>query len=145
MNLLPDHVRPQYEPGEKVPPLSESFLRYSNHWRDGVRQFQIDLENGRYDPEWLRQAENAVEERAEGAYDNFKELEFEQFWGQKQKLDRSLVAGESSQIRLSTLIENGVVRTGDVWRLSRGFSLPGGRLLIEKEAKVCIPPVQLGF
>lgn len=81
-----------------------------------------------------------MQERAEGAFDNFKEQEFEEFWGQKQKLDKSLAAGESSQIKLDTLIENGLVREGDIWKLSRGFGSPGARgrkVLVEKEAKVC--------
>lgn len=121
----------------KIPPLPESFVRYDNPWRDGVRQFQVDLENGRYDPEWIRQAEVAVRERAEGLFDDFKEREFEQFWGQKQKMDRSLAAGESSQVKLKMLVEHGVIRVGDVWKLSRGFNVPGGRVLVEKEAKAC--------
>lgn len=145
LDLLPDHIHAHPYPGEdgKIPALPES-LRYSNHWRDGVRQFQVDLENGRYDPEWLQQAEQAVQERAEGAFDDFKEQEFEEFWGQKQKLDKSLVAGESSQVKLGTLIENGLVREGDIWKLSRGFggSAPRGRkILVEKEAKVRWLPV----
>lgn len=111
-------------------------MRYSNHWRDGVRQFQLDLENGRYDPQWLKQAEKAVQERAEGGFDKFKEQEFEEFWGQKQKFDRSLAAGESSQVKLGTLVEHGLVRAGDIWKLSRGFGR-GGKILVEKEAKVC--------
>lgn len=121
----------------KIPPLPESFLRYDNPWRDAVRQFQVDLENGRYDPEWIRQADIAVQERANGEFDDFKEREFEEFWGQKQRMDKSLSAGESSQVKLTTLVEQGVVRVGDVWKISRGFNVPGGRLLIEKEAKVC--------
>lgn len=122
---------------KKLPPPPEAFLRYSSHWRDGVRQFQVDLENGRYDPEWIRQADEATYERAVGEFDDFKNREFEQFWGQKQTFDKSLAAGESSQIKLKTLIDHGVVRVGDVWKLIRGFNIPSGRLLIEKEAKVC--------
>ena len=127
----------------KIPPLPESFLRYNNPWRDAVRQFQVDLENGRYDLEWIRQADVAVQERANGEFDDFKEREFEEFWGQKQRMDKSLSAGESSQVKLMTLIEQGVVRMGDVWKISRSFNVPSGRLLIEKEAKVC--PLSIGY
>lgn len=127
----------------KIPPLPESFLRYDNPWRDAVRQFQVDLENGRYDLEWIRQADVAVQERANGEFDDFKEREFEEFWGQKQRMDKSLSAGESSQVKLMTLIEQGVVRMGDVWKISRSFNVPSGRLLIEKEAKVC--PLSIGY
>lgn len=136
--LLPDHVHPHPYAGEddKIPALPESFLRYSNHWRDGVRQFQVDLENGQYDPKWVKQAKKAVQERAAGDFDKFKEQEFEEFWGQKQKFDRSLAAGESSQVKLGTLVEHGVVRAGDTWKLSRGFG-HGRKIMVEKEAKVC--------
>lgn len=142
LDLLPDHIHPIPDPpGEdgteaKIPPLPESFLRYSNHWRNGVRQFQVDLENGRYDPEWLRQAAEASQERAEGRFDKFKEEEFEQFWGQKQKLNYSVIAGESSRVKLVTLIEEGLVRVGDVWKYSRSFGKGGSRILVEKEAKI---------
>lgn len=143
LDLLPDHIHPIPDsPGEdgteaKIPPLPESFLRYSNHWRNGVRQFQVDLENGRYDPEWLRQAAEASQERADGRFDKFKEEEFEQFWGQKQKLNYSVIAGESSRVKLVTLIEEGLVRVGDIWKYSRSFGKGGSRILVEKEAKVC--------
>ncbi|PLN83532.1 Asx homology domain-domain-containing protein [Aspergillus taichungensis] len=141
LNLLPEDTHPNRypsadDPDAKIPPLPESFLRYSNEWRDGIRQFQSDLEDGRYDPAWIRQAEAAVEERAAGKFDKFKEEEFEQFWGQKQKMDRSIAAGQSSQVKLSTLVEHGVVRKGDVWRYSRSFSRGRNRVLLEKEVKI---------
>lgn len=145
ISLLPAHVYrgpdPPTEDGTetKLPPIPESFLRYSNHWRDGVRQFQVDLQNGRYDPEWLRQAEEALQERAEGEFDKFKEEEFEQFWGQKQKLNYGVIAGESSRVKLATLIDEGVIRIGDVWKYSRAFGKGAGRLMVEKEARVYTP------
>ena len=142
LNLLPEDTHPnRYPPADdpdaKIPPLPEAFVRYSNEWRDGIRQFQADLEDGRYDPAWIRQAEAAVEERAAGKFDKFKEEEFEQFWGQKQKMDRTIAAGQSSQVKLATLVEHGVVRKGDVWRYSRSFSRGRNRVLLEKEVKVC--------
>ncbi|PLB49416.1 hypothetical protein P170DRAFT_464844 [Aspergillus steynii IBT 23096] len=140
LSLLPEDVHPNPhppadDPDWKIPPLPESFLRYSNNWRDGVRQFQVDLESGRYDPEWLRQAEEASAQRAAGKFDKFKEREYEEFWGQKQKFDRSLAAGQSSQVKLQTLIEHGVVRAGDVWRYSRCFMQGSSKILLEKEVK----------
>lgn len=113
-------------------------MRYSNVWRDAVRQFQVDLQAGRYDPEWLRQAAEAMEERAQGKFDKWKEEEFEEFWGQKQKLDYSVIAGESSRVKLDTLIQKGVVRKGDVWKYTRVFGRKNERVLVEKEAKVSI-------
>lgn len=126
------------DPDAKIPPLPQEFLRYDNNWRYGVRQFQVDLGAGRYDPEWLRQAAQAMKERAEGKFDKFKEEEFEQFWGQKQKLDYHVIAGESSKVKLETLIQHGVVRVGDVWKYSRVFGRKTERVFVEKEAKVSV-------
>ncbi|PGH09949.1 hypothetical protein AJ79_05565 [Helicocarpus griseus UAMH5409] len=141
--LLPDDIQRHADPPPTsaddpnyvIPPLPESFVRYSNNWRDAVRQFQLDLQTGRYDPEWQRQAAEAMEERADGQFDKFKEEQFEEFWGQKQKLDHAVIAGESSKVKLATLVENGVVRIGDVWRYSRVFG-KGEKLLLEKEARI---------
>jgi hypothetical protein len=80
----------------------------------------------------MREAEEAVAQRAAGKFDKFKEQEFEEFWGQKQKMDRALAAGESSKIKLSTLIEHGVIRRGDIWKWSRSVR----KVLVEKEARV---------
>ncbi|KAF4273517.1 hypothetical protein CNMCM8812_007480 [Aspergillus fumigatus] len=142
LSLLPESLHPNREstsddPEAKIPPLPESFLRYSNFWRDSIRLFQLDLQNGRYDPEWQRQAHEAVREREQGKFDRFKEEEFEEFWGQKQRMDKTLAAGQSSQVKLTTLIEHGVVREGDVWKYSRTFAGKGrNKILVEKEAKI---------
>ncbi|KAL2373925.1 hypothetical protein RJ035_004072 [Blastomyces gilchristii] len=164
--LLPDEIQRHADPGPNsegqkdsgahvIPPLPESFVRYSNNWRDAVRQFQADLETGKYDPEWQRQAAEAMEERAQGKFDKFKEDQFEEFWGQKQKLDYDVIAGESSRVKLGTLVENGVVRVGDVWRYSRSFGRGREKLLLEKEVRIvdrdgstltfAIPPGQRVF
>ncbi|KAL2815980.1 Asx homology domain-containing protein [Aspergillus granulosus] len=139
LDLLPADTHPNPhpppdEPDAKIPPLPESFVRYGEHWRDAIRHFQLDLQTGRYDPQWVREAEEAVQQRAAGKFDKFKEQEFEEFWGQKQKMDRTLAAGQSSAVKLSTLIEHGVVRKGDIWKWSRSFSKP--KTLVEKEARI---------
>lgn len=114
----------------------------------------MDLECGRYDPEWLSQADEAMKERADGKFDKWKEKEFEQFWGQKQKLDWASYAGEASQVRLETLVANGVIHKGDIWTYARSFLVGDkgtsyahafftgdkgdqAKVLVEKEVKVC--------
>ncbi|KAL4779992.1 Asx homology domain-containing protein [Aspergillus varians] len=150
LDLLPSdtHPNPKPEtddPDAKIPQLPDTFLRYSNDWRDTIRHFQLDLQNGRYDPQWIREAEEAVRQRAAGKFDKFKEQEFEEFWGQKQKMDRSLTAGESSRVKLSTLIEHGVIRKGDIWKWSRTFGR-NPKTLVEKETKITeINGAQLTF
>jgi hypothetical protein len=140
--LLPADIHPETElqpdsQEQKIPPLPASFLRYSNNWRDGLRQFQLDLENGRYDPEWLRQAEKARKQRESGDFDTFKEREFEQFWGQKQNFNKRLLAGDSAKIKLSELVEHGVIQLGDVWRFRFGFGKGENNIKIDKEVRVC--------
>ncbi|OXV11650.1 hypothetical protein Egran_00593 [Elaphomyces granulatus] len=143
ISLLPDHVHPNpdpdpEDPDTKIPPLPESFLRYDNNWRSGIRQFQVDLECGRHDPEWIRQAAQAMEERADGKFDKFKEEQFEEFWGQRQKLDWRAVAGESSTVKLANLIQHEFIKRGDVWRYCRivGKKKTCEKIVIEKEVKV---------
>ncbi|KAJ5166424.1 uncharacterized protein N7482_005205 [Penicillium canariense] len=127
---------PPDDPNAKIPPLPDSFVRYSNNWRDGIRQFQLDLQNGRYDPEWLRQAENARRQRENGDFDSFKEREFEQFWGQKQKTSMTLISGESAKIKLTQLIRTGVFLVGDVWRFGYVYGKGPDRIIIDKEVRI---------
>ncbi|KAF3399779.1 hypothetical protein F1880_008241 [Penicillium rolfsii] len=139
--LLPADTHPASElptddSNTKIPPLPESFVRYSNNWRDGIRQFQLDLENGRFDPEWLRQAEQARRKRENGDFDSFKEREFEKFWGQKQRTGDTVVPGESSKVKLTQLIAAGVFLIGDVWRFSYSYGTGQDRLLIDKEVRI---------
>jgi hypothetical protein len=141
--LLPPDVHPDAQaaaddPSTNIPPIPDNFIRYSNNWRDGVRQFQLDLENGRYDPEWLQQAQDAREQRERGEFDNFKEREYEEFWGQKQKVFNRAAAGESARVKLGTLISEGVILLGDIWRFNYVYGRGPGRIVIEKEVRVCI-------
>ncbi|CAG8019122.1 unnamed protein product [Penicillium salamii] len=158
--LLPPDVHPEAQivtedSDAKIPPIPDSFVRYSNNWRDGVRQFQLDLQNGRYDPKWLRQAQEARERRAEGAYDAFKEREYEQFWGQKQRAAWKASAGESARVKLGTLIKEGVIQLGDVWKFYFVYGKGADRLVIDKETRIdaidrakltfAVPPGQKAF
>ncbi|KAJ5375549.1 hypothetical protein N7517_007555 [Penicillium concentricum] len=139
--LLPPDVHPEAQatsdvPDAKIPPIPDSFIRYSNNWRDGVRQFQLDLQNGRYDPEWLHQAQEAREQRENGEFDDFKEREYEQFWGQKQKVIWRAAAGESARVKMGTLIDEGVIQLGDIWKFNYVYGRGPGRIVIEKEVRI---------
>ncbi|KAJ5484922.1 hypothetical protein N7539_004910 [Penicillium diatomitis] len=141
LGLLPADIHPSLElppdqPNSKIPPLPDSFIRYSNNWRDGIRQFQLDLQNGRLDPEWLRQAESARRKRENGDFDSFKEREFERFWGQKQKTQMHVMSGESSKIKLHQLIEAGVFMIGDVWRFDYVWGKGPERVHVAKEVRI---------
>ena len=106
-------------------------------FRHAIRMYQQDLAAGRYDPEWLRQAAEAMEQRANGDFDKWKENEFEEFWGQKQKLDSKARAGQSGTVKLNRLVEAGLFKEGDIFSYMRTFGRGKGKLTVEKDVKVC--------
>lgn len=116
--------------------ISWDFLKYDADFRRGIREFQEDLSTGRLDPEWQAAAAEAMEERARGDYDAYKENNYEEFWGQKQKLAYDVLAGESTKLKLETMVENGVFRVGDEFVFTRVIGRGENRVLIEKELKV---------
>lgn len=88
------------------------------------------------DPEWQRQAHQAMEERAAGDFDAFKEREFEEFWGQKQKVDSKFLAGDASKVRLDEMLTAGLFKEGDVWSFSHTFGRREDAVSIQKECRV---------
>ncbi|MCJ1465067.1 hypothetical protein MMC07_003683 [Pseudocyphellaria aurata] len=128
---FPEHV-PRNENGS----ISTEWLRYDNDWRHGVRQWQDDLRAGRLDPEWQRQASAAVVERAAGHFDNYKEAEFEEFWGQKQKIPRNMRAGKSAALKLVDLVAANLFRKGDYWVFSRVHTRGTDRIEVVKDCKI---------
>lgn len=134
------HANPDPDPDNpeaKIPPLPDSFLRFNNEWRAALRDFQYNLESGRYTLEWQQKAKQAVQERAQGKFDDFKEHQYEQFWGQKQNINYA-PARDSAKVKLQTLIEHGVVRVGDVWKYCHAFGEKKAPIVVEKEAKVSL-------
>ena len=113
-----------------------TFFKYDPDFRRGIREFQEDLGSGRLDPEWQADAALAMEERARGDFDSYKENEFEAFWGQKQKLRHDALAGESTKIKLELLIEKGLFKVGDSFNYSRMFGRGKNGVLVEKACKV---------
>lgn len=107
------------------------------------------------DPEWQRQAAQAMEERAAGEFDDFKEREFEQYWGQKQKVEWNVLAGHASKVRLEELLREGLFHVGDVWRFDHTWGRGKDAIRVEKDCKIveidgksitlAIPPGQLKF
>ena len=130
ISLLPPHLVLE----EGRPPLE--FLNYSTDWQDGLRLFQVDLEAGHYDPEWLKQASQAMEDRAAGEFDSFKEKEFEEYWGQKSRLESHMLSGELSKARLEDLTSAGTFKVGDVWSYARAFGRGKTAILVERDVEV---------
>jgi hypothetical protein len=57
-----------------------------------------------------------------------------------------LIAGESSKVRLETLIANDVVRVGDIWKYCRVFGGKKAQIVVEKEVKImAIDGAKLSF
>ncbi|MGI4802041.1 MAG: hypothetical protein ACRYG8_50030 [Janthinobacterium lividum] len=134
ISMLPGAYVPDLPDGESLPNIPKLFLKSNSSFQADVRLFQEDLAGGRYDPVWLKDAQEAMSKRARGHYDDWKEKNREEFWGQKQKIDWQALAGESSQHKLLTLVAAGCFEVGDIWRLRR--SPRGMGIVIEKEAMV---------
>ena len=133
---LPPNV-PLSSDGYSIP---MHFFKYDADFRRGIREFQEDLSTGRLDPGWQGAAGEAMEERAQGDFDAYKENQFEEFWGQKQKLDWKAVAGESAKLKLDVMIQNGMFKEGDYFSFSRVSGRGKARVMVEKECKVRLRP-----
>lgn len=115
-------------------------LTSNSAFRADISMFQDDLSEGRLDPDWQRDGLVAMERRARGDFDAWKEKEVESFWGQKQKLSYDVLAGESSKVKLETLVAAGCWEVGDVWLYTRTFGKGKHAVVVEKEATVQISP-----
>ena len=113
-----------------------TFFKYDPDFRRGIREFQEDLASGRLDPKWQAEAAEAMEARARGDFDAYKEDQFEAFWGQKQKLNHAVLAGESTTIKLDLLIQNEIFKVGDYFSYTRVIGRGKNGVLIEKDCKV---------
>ena len=129
---LPSNV-PINPDGYSIP---MTFFKYDPDFRRGIREFQEDLASGRLDPKWQADAAQAMEERARGEFDAYKENQFEAFWGQKQKLKSNVLAGESMKIKLDLLIQNEIFKVGDYFSYSRVFGRGKSGVLVEKDCQV---------
>ena len=133
---LPSHVGASLDTNE-VPSIPIEFLKYDNDWRNGLRLFQEDLSAGHFEPSWLEGAAEAMEARARGEFDDWKNAEYEAFWGQKQKLQYDVRAEDSARMKFGTLVNDGILKVGDIWSFTKTIVPRGGpSILIEKEAKV---------
>ena len=129
---LPPNV-PVNPDGYSIP---MTFFKYDPDFRRGIREFQEDLGSGRLDPKWQAEAAEAMEARARGDFDAYKEDQFEAFWGQKQKMNHAALAGESTKIKLDLLIQNEIFKIGDYFSYSRAIGGRKNGILVEKDCKV---------
>ncbi|KAL8696465.1 MAG: hypothetical protein Q9201_007642 [Fulgogasparrea decipioides] len=149
-SLLPPYV--ELNDDGSIP---TEFWKYNSEFRLDCRNLQEDLRTGRMDPEWQRQAHQAMEERAAGKFDDFKEREFEEFWGQKQKVDWTALAGDASKVKLEDMLTAGLFKLGDVWTFDHTFGRGEEAVRIWKDCRIvridgktitlAIPPGTLRF
>lgn len=120
------------------PRISPDFLKYDPNWSYYISRFQEDISEGRNDPAWISQAMQALEQRQNGDFDNFKDEEYELFWGVKQKVAHNVIAGQSSALSLNILFKEEVLRRGDIWVLRRKVAGTDGAAatIVEKEMAV---------
>ena len=97
------------------------------------------------DPEWQRQAAQAMEDRVAGKFDEWKEKNFEEYWGQKSKppIVYQADVGEgkgSASIRLCQMVQGRMFQVGDILSYSRLFTNEPITpvVLIEKWVKVSL-------
>ncbi len=134
--MLPNASESDIPDGDSLPNVLKQYLRSNSSFRADVRLFQEDLSAGHYEPQWLRDAQTAMDKRAQGDFDSWKERNREAFWGQKQKTQYEARAGESSQHSLEDLVGAGYFQVGDVWLMHRGLGHGRDAVSVDKELKV---------
>lgn len=135
--MLPSFAQPDIPdlPSDiDLPNFLRQSLKSNSSFQADVRLFQEDLAAGRYEPQWLSDAAAAMEKRGQGYFDDWKEKNREEFWGQKQKVDWTALSGETAQWSLMDLANAGIFEVGDIWRLRRQGRESG--VVVEKEASL---------
>lgn len=125
----PDPTDPSADPNGE-PFLAPEFFECNQVFKDSLIEFQDDLSQGRYQPSYITDAANARRARLQGEVDNYKDGQYELFWGQRQH--NGMIAGAAASIRLPELVQRGLLRQGDVWAYKRTIF----GITIEKEVKV---------
>ncbi|KAL9094098.1 MAG: hypothetical protein Q9165_003513 [Trypethelium subeluteriae] len=81
--MLPEQSLPRLLEDNTEPDMLHEYLRYNEIFSDDVGRFLEQLERGELDPGWQAKAAEAMEMRARGDFDEWKEREYEEYWGQK--------------------------------------------------------------
>ena len=72
---------------------------YKSYIEEELRRWQEDLKDGRESKKWREEAMQAGKDRAEGKFDEWKELEREQYWGKK------MVQDENAEVKDEEVVE----------------------------------------
>lgn len=99
-----------------------------------ISHVEADIADGKYTAENQAAIVEARKRSEAGEFNTFKDNKFEQFWGQKQRVNYEAMAGDTSSVKIQTLAKHQALRVGDVFSLRRSFGRGG--VTIEKDAKV---------
>ncbi|KAI9657965.1 MAG: hypothetical protein M1821_002622 [Bathelium mastoideum] len=92
VELLPEDSLPRLLEDNTEPDMVHEYLRYNEVFADGLGRFLEQLAGGELDREWQAQAAEAMEMRVRGDFDEWKEREWEEYWGQKHTFVPATVA-----------------------------------------------------
>lgn len=121
-NLLPEARRGKMVKevdGQLV--MEKHAVMANNSWGYYLSCAKDDISTGKHNPKWFQDANNAHAKRKKGQYDNWKDKEYEAFWGIKQKLAVGVIAGDSVSVRWEDLINMGKFKVGDVFKYERNI------------------------
>lgn len=142
ISMLPDARRTEFvttiQDGTHI--LNQSALMNNSSWNYFIGCFRDDIELGRNKPAWLQDANTAYMERQVGKYDSWKEKEYEEFWGTRQKLAAGVIAGSSASLKWDDLVERGSFKPGDVFQYNRRVS----GILVKKDVEVRLMALPAG-
>lgn len=117
-------------------PLINPAVFDSVFFKQGVRNYQMDLSCGKYEADYVARGAAARKRRMAGHFDRWKDAQFELHWGDKQRVYHDALAGDSCKVRLAELIRHQQFRPGDVFSMRRSFARG---LTVRKDAVVCCP------
>ena len=121
------------------------FLKYNIDWRNALRYFALDLQEGRLGETWLHPACEAMESRALGHFDTYKADYFEDYWGQKgdapaENAPATFYIGKEDET-LEDLVRAEKICVGDHWCFAQVFGREEGEkgFVVEKNCLVRKP------
>lgn len=96
--LLPSPREGESAHDPEVHPLKSVFKPYIE---EELRRWQQDLMDGREGKKWREEAMQAGQDRVEGKFDEWKELEREQYWGKGTGKSEEAVQDENVDVEMA--------------------------------------------
>ncbi|KAI9813803.1 MAG: hypothetical protein M1827_003593 [Pycnora praestabilis] len=130
--------------------VSLEFVANNPDFRNATVLLQRDLSRGHLDPEWQRQAGEAMEMRGAGMFDDMLAKQREEMFGEDDDETTDLWdakegagpsagrSGKRSKMKMETCVRGGLWAVGDVWVLNHAFNGASKheKIVVEKEATI---------